>query len=151
MNIRDVCIFKYPGQVEANNIGFGQDDDGSIFINKWDVAGIEQPTVEELEAEIPQYQRQFDVDTFKNNISFKVSALLDSTAKVKGYDNAYSLIGYVNSSNATWKAEADVFVNWRDSVWEAVFIEYSAIDSGGNIPDEDVFIASLPQIEWSTL
>ena len=54
----------------------------------------QQPTVEELEAEIPQYQRQFDVDTFKNNISFKVSALLDSTTKVKGYDNAYSLIGY---------------------------------------------------------
>ena len=151
MNIRDVCIFKYPGQVEANNIGFGQDDDGSIFINKWDVAGIEQPTVEELEAEIPQYQRQFDVETFKSSVSSKVGALMNYTAKSKGYDNSYSLVGYVNSSNATWKAEADVFVNWRDSVWEAVFIEYSAIDSGGNIPDEDVFIASLPQIEWSTL
>ena len=72
---------------------------------------------------------------------------MNYTAKSKGYDNSYSLVGYVNSSNATWKAEADVFVNWRDSVWEAVFIEYSAIDSGGNIPDEDVFIASLPQIE----
>ena len=151
MNIRDVCIFKYPGQVEANNIGFGQDDDGSIFINKWDVAGIEQPTVEELEAELPQYQRQFDVETFKSSVSSKVGALMNYTAKSKGYDNSYSLVGYVNSSNATWKAEADVFVNWRDSVWEAVFIEYSAIDSGGNIPDEDVFIASLPQIEWSTL
>lgn len=148
MNIRDVCIFKYPGQVEANNIGFGQDDDGSIFINKWDVAGIEQPTVEELEAEIPQYQRQFDVETFKSSVSSKVGALMNYTAKSKGYDNSYSLVGYVNSSNATWKAEADVFVAWRDSVWEAVFIEYSAIDSGGNIPDEDVFMASLPQIEW---
>ena len=84
MNIRDVCIFKYPGQVEANNIGFGQDDDGSIFINKWDVAGIEQPTVEELEAEIPQYQRQFDVETFKSSVSSKVGALMNYTAKSKG-------------------------------------------------------------------
>ena len=94
-----------------------------------DVAGIEQPTVEELEAEIPQYQRQFDVETFKSSVSSKVGALMNYTAKSKGYDNSYSLVGYVNSSNATWKAEADVFVNWRDSVWEAVFIEYSAIDS----------------------
>jgi len=151
MNIIDVCLIKYPGMIDAGKIVFAQHSASNIELKYWDVPNVSQPTIEELEAEIPQYQRQFDVNAFNLIISFKVNQLLDATAKSKGYDSSSSLIGYTSSSNVTWKAEADVFANWRDSIWEAVFIEYSAIDAGADIPNEDVFMATLPQIEWPFL
>jgi hypothetical protein len=149
MNIVDLCKIKYPGMVESWNIMFGQDSQNSpIRIIKWDVPNTPEPTTEELEAEIPQYQRQFDVETFKSDIDRKVGILLDSTAQSHGYSNSQSIASYVSSSNVQWKAEADAFVAWRDQVWEHVYIEYMAIDAGGDIPDEDAFMATLPQIVW---
>jgi hypothetical protein len=149
MNIIDLCSIKYPSQVENKNIQFGQDSqDSPIVIKYWAVPDIAQPTEAELEAEIPQYQRQFDVETFKKDIDRKVNDLLLSTAQSRGYSSVNSIISYAVSSNLQWKAEAEAFVAWRDQVWEHVYIEYMAIDAGGSIPDEDVFMASLPKIIW---
>ena len=149
MNIVELCQIKYPGMVESWNIMFGQDSETSpIRIVKWDVPNVPEPTVEELEAEIPQYQRQFDVQTFKKDIDAKVSALLNNTAQSHGYSDSQSIIGYVNSTNTQWQAEAKAFIAWRDQVWERVYIEYMTIDAGGIIPGEDEFIALLPQITW---
>jgi uncharacterized protein (UPF0297 family) len=149
MNIVDLCKIKYPGMVESWNIMFGQDSQNSpIRIIKWDVPNTPEPTTEELEAEIPQYQRQFDVETFKSDIDRKVNNLLLSTAQTRGYSSVNSIISYVASGNIQWKAEADAFVAWRDQVWEHVYIEYINIDAGGEIPNEDVFMATLPQIVW---
>jgi hypothetical protein len=149
MNIVDVCKIKYPGEVELRNIQFGQDSQDSLIVIKyWAVPDIAQPTEAELEAEIPQYQRQFDVETFKKDIDSKVNDLLLSTAQSRGYSSVNSIISYVVSSNVQWKAEADAFVAWRDQVWEHVYIEYMAIDAGGLIPNEDVFMTSIPKIVW---
>lgn len=149
MNIRDLCVIKYPGQVEAFNIMFGQDSqDSPIVIKYWAVPDVAQPTEAELEAEIPQYQHQFDVETFKSDIDRKVNDLLLSTAQSRGYSSVNSIISYAVSSNVQWKAEADAFVAWRDKVWEQVYIEFNAIDAGGSIPDEDAFMSTLPQIAW---
>ena len=149
MNIVDLCQIKYPGMVESCCIMFGQDSETSpIRIVKWDVPNVPEPTVEELEAEIPQYERQFDVQTFKKDIDAKVSALLNSTAQSRGYSDSQSIVGYVSSSNTQWQAEAQAFVSWRDQVWERVYIEYMAIDAGGSIPNADEFMASMPKIVW---
>lgn len=150
MNIVDLCQIKYPGMVESRHIMFGQDSqDSPIVIKYWAVPDIAQPTEAELEAEIPEYQRQFDVDTFKKDIDSKVAVLLDSTAQSRGYSNSQSIASYVSSSNVQWHSEAEAFVLWRDQVWEQVYIEYMAIDAGASIPNEDEFMASLPQIIWS--
>lgn len=149
MNIIQLCQIKYPNMVETMHIIFSQDmEGGPLRISKWDVPNVPEPTVEELEAEIPQYQRQFDVQTFKKDIDAKVSALLNSTAQSHGYSDSQSIVSYVSSSNTQWQAEAQAFVAWRDQVWKHVYVEYMAINAGGNIPNEDEFIASLPQIVW---
>lgn len=149
MNIVDLCKIKYPGQVESRKIQFGQDTlDSPIVIKYWGVPDVAQPTEAELEAEIPQYQYQFDVETFKSDIDRKVNDLLLATAQSRGYSSVNSIISYAVSSNIQWQAEADAFVAWRDQVWEQVFIEYIAIDAGGAIPDEDVFMSNLPKIIW---
>lgn len=149
MNIVDLCKILYPNMVEQDLIQFGQDEySGPIVIKYWAVPNTQQPTEAELEAQIPQYQRQFDVKTFKNDIDSKVSALLNSTAQSRGYSDSQSIVGYVSSSNTQWQAEAQAFVAWRDQVWEHVYIEYMTIDAGGSIPNEDEFMATLPQIVW---
>ena len=149
MNIVYICQIKYPGQVEACNIEFGKDSqDSPIVIKYWAVPDIAQPAEAELEAEIPQYQRQFDVETFKSDVDRKVDVLLDSTAQSRGYSDSQSIASYVSSSNVQWHSEAQAFVAWRDQVWEHVYIEYMAIDAGGDIPNEDTFMASLPPIVW---
>lgn len=47
----------------------------------------------------------------------EVQTYIDSKAKAKGYDSANSCISYLNSSNATWKADATAMNAWRDAVW----------------------------------
>ena len=149
MNVIQLCQIKYPGMVESRNIIFIQNTEGGVFqIERWDVPNVPEPTILELEAEIPFYQRQFDVETFKTDIDSKTSALLNSTAQSRGYSDSQSIVGYISSSNTQWQAEAQAFVAWRDQVWERVYIEYMAIDAGGSIPNEDEFMASLPQIVW---
>jgi hypothetical protein len=147
MNIIGVVQCKYPGQIELGNVSFRKPEN-EILINEWNVPNIQRPSELELEAEIPQYQRQFDVETFKKDIDFKVAALLDSTAQSRGYSDSQSIASYATSSNVQWQAEAQAFIAWRDQVWEHVYVEYMEIDAGGNISSEDGFIASLPQIIW---
>lgn len=149
MNIIQLCQIKYPNMVETMHIIFSQDmEGGPLRISKWDVPNAPEPTVEELEAEIPQYQRQFDVETFKKDIDFKLGVLLNNTAQSRGYSDSQSIASYVSSSNVQWHSEAEAFVLWRDQVWEQVYREYMAIDAGGSIPNEDTFMASLPPIIW---
>lgn len=147
MTIIDVVECKYPGQINLGNVSFRKPEN-EILINEWNVPNVARPSELELETEIPQYQRQFDVDTFKKDIDSKVSALLNSTAQARGYSDSQSIVGYVSSSNVQWQAEAQAFIAWRDQVWEHVYIEYMAIDAGGSIPNEDEFMATLPQIVW---
>jgi len=73
---------------------------------------------------------------------------IDGTAASKSYSNGVSCASYYSSSNTQWKAEANVFIAWRDRVWENFEIERIAIDAGADVPDTNAFIASLPQIVW---
>ena len=63
-------------------------------------------------------------------------------------DSEDMMEGDKKPTRKSWKAEAQAFVAWRDQVWEHVYVEYMAINAGGNISNEDEFIASLPQIVW---
>lgn len=89
-----------------------------------------------------------DIEMFKQDIDVKVNQLFNYECNNKGYAGSESIVGYVTSTNAQWQAEAQTFIAWRDQVWEHVYIEYMAIDAGGSIPNEDEFMATLPQIVW---
>lgn len=111
---------------------------------EWYSTDISKPSLEDLEALTPQ----INIEIFKTDINRKVNDLLTTTAQSHGYSSIESIISYAVSTNAQWKAEADTFVAWRDQVWEHVYVEYMVIDAGGEIPDEDVFMATLPKIIW---
>lgn len=78
-----------------------------------------------------------------------VQAHLDATAQTRGYDNTYTCLSYLNSTDDIWKRESNAFNAWRDSVWRKAHEILDAFMSGAiNQPTIEEVIAQLPKIEW---
>ena len=60
MSVVDISNYAYPNQISLGNISFGQNTDGSIFITKWSVPNVSEPTIDEIISLAPNYQNQFD-------------------------------------------------------------------------------------------
>jgi hypothetical protein len=74
---------------------------------------------------------------------------IDAVAQSRGYDSGAICVSYYVSSIATWQNDAKVFAPWRDQVWELTFVAIEPFEAGtGDLPDINVFIASLPPIVW---
>lgn len=73
-----------------------------------------------------------------------VQAHLDTSARVKGYDDILSACTYANSANATFKAEGMEAVAWRDAVWTYCYGVLAAAQAGTRqIPTEAELISEL--------
>lgn len=59
-----------------------------------------------------------------------VQAHLDETAQSLGYDNSYTCLSYLQSTNPKWSAESAAFSAWRDSVWLACHAALNAVSEG---------------------
>ena len=69
-------------------------------------------------------------------------------ALLKNYDNQYSLLSYINSTNSIWASEAQKFNAWRDSCWIYVLNLKSEVESGAKAPTLENFINGLPTFSW---
>lgn len=147
MNIVDVCILQYPGQVESGNITFRQPDN-DILINTWHVEGVPQPTEQELLDLIPSLEPIYQLNILKQTSKGLLQNLLDTTAQSKTYHDALHCVSYGFSTNITWKAEADAFIAWRDAVYESALQILQDIENGAPVPTEQEFLAQLPTITW---
>ncbi|KAA2235256.1 hypothetical protein [Salinarimonas soli] len=81
-----------------------------------------------------------------------VEARIEATAKAKGYGSGVSCASYAPSTVPAWKAEAETFVAWRDSVWTAVLALLDGWKATGANPSaaptiKDVLDA-IPEIAW---
>lgn len=149
MNIVDVVNILYPDQFELGNVTFGQDVTGPIFITKWTVPGIDEPTIEFLESQIPSLQNQFDLSYFINVGTPELAKFIDSVAQQKQYADAVSCASYGSSTNSTWQTEATAFIAWRDSVYTYVIAQEALMQSGQRaVPTFDEFQTELPVIVW---
>jgi hypothetical protein len=147
MNIVDVCIIQYPGQMEAGNITFRQPDE-EILIDTWNVEGVEQPTEASLEALIPSLEAIYELNQLKASSKFLIQNLLDTTAQSKTYNDALHCVSYGLSTNATWLAEATAFIAWRDDVYETALTILQGVENGDPVPTEQEFLDELPTITW---
>ena len=75
-----------------------------------------------------------------------VQAHVDAVAVARLYDSGVSLASYVASTNATWAAEAQAFVAWRDAVWAQVYAMWGSPPDP--VPSPAEVVAGLPVIEW---
>jgi hypothetical protein len=79
-----------------------------------------------------------------------IQAHIDATAQSRSYDSGSALAGYVNSTVAPWRAEAEAFIAWRDAVWLFVFEKLAQVETGDVSPPNstEAMIALLPAMEW---
>lgn len=79
-----------------------------------------------------------------------VQAYLDKTAQSRDYDNTYTCLSYLNSTDEIWYRESHAFNAWRDSVWRKCHeIMNAALAGEIQPPSVEELIAQLPVIDWN--
>lgn len=79
-----------------------------------------------------------------------VQAHLDATARTRGYDNTYTCLSYLNSTDEKWNRESHAFNVWRDSVWRKAHEILNAFIAGTiEKPTIEEVIAQLPVVDWN--
>lgn len=85
----------------------------------------------------------------KREFSKAVQAHLDSTARERQYDGILSLCSYAGSEDATFQAEGQAGVAWRDAVWTACAGVLADVEAESRaVPSVADLITELPTIGW---
>ncbi len=105
-------------------------------------------TISALPQEEIDRKAQEKADAMMQPYKDAVQRLLDRTAIEKGYDSIISMCTYANSTNATWSAEGQAAVNWRDACWNEGLVQLGNYTVTGVAPEMDDYIASMPAPNW---
>ena len=104
---------------------------------------------------VPEFGMVWDGTAFvdhaptQDEYTAAIQAALDAPAKERSYTDGNTMATYVNSTNATWAAEAQSFVAWRDAVWEYAYAQLAAVLAGEREqPTIDELLAELPEAVW---
>ena len=118
-------------------------DENNAHIEETTAKGATERTFEIVANEPPT------VDEIKKVYENAVQSHLDETAQERGYDNTYTCLSYMNSTDEKWNRESNAFNAWRDSVWHKAHEILDAVMCGA-IPQPTVeeVIAQLPKIAW---
>ena len=105
---------------------------------------IPDPTPEELAAAALAEQERI-----KQELTNAVQSHLDAKARERNYDGILSLCTYATSTNATFSAEGQAGVIWRDSCWAKSYEVMQAVLPGARtVPTAAELIAELPVFTW---
>lgn len=89
------------------------------------------------------------IEAVKKRYEIAVQNHLDATAQSRGYDNIYTCLSYLNSTDEVWRTEANIFNAWRDAVWRRCHQILNAFMAGEiEQPTVEEVIALLPEIDW---
>lgn len=79
-----------------------------------------------------------------------VQAYLDQTAQSRDYDNTYTCLSYLSSTDEIWRRESNAFNAWRDRVWRKCHEILNAVKAGMiQPPTVEELITQLPVIDWN--
>lgn len=79
-----------------------------------------------------------------------VQAHLDATAQSRDYDNTYTCLSYLSSTDEIWNRESHAFNAWRDQVWRKCHEVLGAVMAGTIAPPTVAeLVAMLPVIDWN--
>lgn len=80
-----------------------------------------------------------------------IQAMLDTKVQERRYYNILSACSYATSTNATFRAEAEACMAWRDEVWAKAYAVLDEVTAGTILqPTIDELLAMLPTMTWPT-
>lgn len=78
-----------------------------------------------------------------------VQRQLDQVAQSRNYDGILSMCSYANSAIASFAAEAQAGIAWRDAVWSFCYQVLAEVQAGSRSePTVEQLVAELPAIDW---
>ena len=102
--------------------------------------------------EVQQRQAAWEANEIPRTIESVLEAVRAHICKIateRGYINCTNCASFQNSAIQSMKADADIFVLWRDAVWNLVMEQIDLYkESGRNFDDIPAFIQELPGITW---
>ena len=91
-------------------------------------------------------------EEIKKMFTDAIQNYLDTTAQERRYDNIFTAISYVNSTDEIFAREAKACLEWRDKVWRTCYNILDEVEAGlREIPTIEELMAELPVIEWNDL
>lgn len=78
-----------------------------------------------------------------------VGAYMDRAARARRYDGILSLCTYATSTDATFSAEGQAGVNFRDACWRYCYDALAEVEAGKRVaPTVAEFLDELPALDW---
>lgn len=108
------------------------------------------PSFELIDNKIKQVWTPFSLVQKFSVIQANIQALLDRTAAEKNYDNIFTALTYLNSTNPTFKAEAEALRDWRDDIWTRCYAYLADVEAGKEeMPSSWTEVEEkLPKFTW---
>lgn len=79
-----------------------------------------------------------------------IQNLVDGTARDRQFRDGVTLASYIGSTIPKWAAEAQAFVEWRDTVWQYVYQQLEQFQLGlREQPSVADFLTEIPVIDWN--
>ena len=125
------CVLEYP-------VKFFED-----IIDNIDILLAAKEAREYIEHEPPTPEE------IQSNLTRSVQEHMDKTAQERCYDDIFTAISYVNSSDPVFAAEASALLLWRDKVWRLCYTILDEVKYGVRpIPSATELLEELPKFEW---
>ena len=99
-----------------------------------------------LEIKTPDQLQAEALARAKVSITRAIDSHVEAQAHALQYNGAAHLASYAASTVPEWAAEAQAFVAWRDSVWQAAIDMLADAEASGEAPSVEDVLAALP--EW---
>lgn len=91
--------------------------------------------------DLTENELRSSLDLVKSRLTTALASKLNKFASERGYSSIESLVSYANSTNPTFKWEAEQGILARDKAWTELFDIFNGIDNG-NIP-----LTSISELE----
>ena len=91
----------------------------------------------------------FGVEDLQAKYTRLVQDYMDKAVQARGYDDVFTCISYVDSTDEIFRREAQAVLAWRDKVWRMWYEVLAEVNAGKRaVPSEAELLAMLPKLEW---
>lgn len=91
----------------------------------------------------------FGIEDLQAKYTRLVQDYMDKAVQTRGYDDVFTCISYVDSTDEIFRREALAVLAWRDKVWRMCYDVLAEVNAGKRaVPSEAELLAMLPKLEW---